>query len=361
MATLYVTSIQTFSGKSILCVGLAKRFIRDGFSFAYMKPISTIARVEDGEVVDDDALFFKRLFDLPQSVSELVPVALTPQTVEAILRGTIKVDFEARLRKTCWDCSSDKDVLLLEGGGSLREGYIVGLSTPYVADLLNAKELVVIKYDSDLTAVDDALVAKRRLGDTMLGVVLNMVPRPRLQFVEEVTRAYLEKQGIKVFAVLPQDRVLASTSVGELVEVLEGDVLCCPEGCNELVEYIMIGAMTIETALSHFRRKANKAVITGGDRPDIQLAALETPTKCIILTGNLYPSPIILSRAEELGIPIILVRYDTFTTVQLIEQSFGKSRFYQERKIAHFERLLDEHFDFQLLYEMLGLKTTRSP
>jgi len=354
--TLYIASVQPFSGKSALCVGLGMRFVKDGFSICYMKPVSTMARVEDGQVIDDDALRFKELFNLPHPMEELVPVALTPQIVEGILRGTIKEDFESKLKEIYRRHVHHHDVFLLEGGGSLREGYIVGLSPLYIAELLEAKSIAIVKYDSDLTAVDDALLAKRRLGDSLLGVVLNMVPKPRLDFVEQVVKPYLEERGVRVLAVMPRERLLASVSVGELVEVLEGEVLCCPEGCNELVEHIMIGAMTIESALSHFRRRANKAVITGGDRPDIQLAALETPTKCLILTGNIHPSPIILSRAEEIGVPIILVRHDTFTTVQLIEKFFGKSRFYQEKKIAMFERLLEERFDFDRLYGMIGLK-----
>ncbi|HDN80057.1 MAG TPA: phosphotransacetylase family protein, partial [Chloroflexi bacterium] len=329
MAIVYVTSIQKFSGKSALCVGLGKRLLKDGYSFCYMKPVSTMARLENGEVVDDDALFLKRLFNLPQSINEMVPITLTPQTVEAILRGKVEVDFEARLKEAFSRCGKDKDVLLLEGGGTLREGYIVNLSTPYVAKLLGAKELVVIKYDSDLSTVDDALTAKHRLGDSMLGVVLNRVPKPRMQFVEEVVRPYLERHGVRVFAVLPHERLLASISVGELAKVLDGEILCCPERSDELVEHIMVGAMTVDAALSYFRRRPNKAVITGGDRPDIQLAALETSTRCVILTGNLRPSPIILGRAEEVGVPMMLVRHDTFTTVEIIEQFFGKSRFYQ--------------------------------
>ena len=58
--------------------------------------------------------------------------------------------------------------------------------------------------------------------------------------------------------------------------------------------------------MTYFRRKPNKAVITGGDRADIQLAALETSTRCLILTGNLYPSPAVLNRAEELCVPVLL-------------------------------------------------------
>jgi len=61
----------------------------------------------------------------------------------------------------------------------------------------------------------------------------------------------------------------------------------------------MVGAMNVDSALAHFRRQPNKAVITGGDRPDIQLAALETSTRCLILTGNLPPNPLIIGRAKS--------------------------------------------------------------
>jgi len=86
------------------------------------------------------------------------------------------------------------------------------------------------------------------------------------------------------------------------------------------------------------------------------LAALETSTRCLILTGNLHPSPIILSRAEELGVPMILVPHDTLTTVEIIERFFGKTRFHQEKKISRLTDLLELRFDFAALYEALGLR-----
>jgi BioD-like phosphotransacetylase family protein len=119
---------------------------------------------------------------------------------------------------------------------------------------------------------------------------------------------------------------------------------------------MMVGAMSVDSALTYFRRKPNKAVITGGDRPDIQLAALETSTRCLILTGNLRPSPLILGRAEEAGVPIILTRYDTMRAVETIETFFGKTRFHQEKKVDSFESLLIEHMDIEGLYTALGLR-----
>jgi len=354
VATLYVTSTETFSGKSALCVGIAGRLRRDGFAIGYMKPLSTGSRLAAG-LVDEDAEFFKRTFELPDALEDMVPVGVGPRQVESILSGNSQTDFVGELRKAYQRVSEDRDVIVLEGGSNLREGYLVGLPTPEVAQMLGASALVVVKYHDDLQLLDDALTARTRLGDRLVGVVLNAIPRQRMPFVQETVKPALEARGVPVLAVLPQERLLLAVSVDDLREFLSGTVLCCQDKMDELVEHLMVGAMSVDSALSYFRRKPNKAVITGGDRPDIQLAALETSTKCVILTGNLQPSPIILGRAEEVGVPMILVRQDTLTAVEVIERFFGKTRFHLEKKVRRFEEMLEDRFEFEQLYEALGL------
>ena len=356
MATLYVTSTETFSGKSALCVGIARRLERDGYSIGYMKPVSTGSRLVAG-LVDEDASFFKQTFDLPDALQDMVPIGIGPRTVEDILTGESHTDFAAVLSAAYQRVAEGRDIVVLEGGANLREGYLVGLPTVEVARMLEATALVVIKYGDDLQILDDALTARNRLGDLLAGVVLNGIPRQRMPFVQETVKPGLEARGVPVLAVLPQERLLLSVSVGDLSKFLSGRVLCCQDKMDELVEHLMVGAMSVDSALSYFRRKPNKAVITGGDRPDIQLAALETSTKCVILTGNLQPSPIILGRAEEVGVPMILVRQDTLTAVEVIERFFGKTRFHLEKKVRRFEEMLEDRFDFERLYQALGLGT----
>ena len=355
MATLYVTSTETFSGKSALCVGIAKRLRQDGFAIGYMKPVSSGSRLVAG-LVDEDAEFFKHTFELPDALDDMVPIGIGPRTVEAILTGESQTDFAANLMAAYQRVSAGRDVVVLEGGANLREGYLVGLPTAEVAQMLGAGALVVVKYNDDLQILDDALTARKRLGDTLVGVVLNAIPRQRMPFVQETVKPGLEARGVPVLAVLPRERLLLSVSVGDLRDFLSGKVLCCPDKMDELVEHLMVGAMSVDSALSYFRRKPNKAVITGGDRPDIQLAALETSTKCVILTGNLQPSPIILGRAEEVGVPMILVRQDTLTAVEVIERFFGKTRFHLDKKVRRFEEMLEDRFDFERLYQALALE-----
>ncbi len=51
---LYVTSTETYSGKSALCIGLMRRLRKDGFKVGYFKPVSfTPRQEEEGAVVQN--------------------------------------------------------------------------------------------------------------------------------------------------------------------------------------------------------------------------------------------------------------------------------------------------------------------
>ena len=354
--SIYVTSTQAYSGKSALCVGLLRRFRQDGYKVGYMKPVSTSTRVLCGErIMDEDSHFVKYTFDLPDALEDMAPVLLHDRQVAEVLNGQ-KMDYADRVKASFEKIAQGRDVVVLEGGGNLREGWIVQLAPPHVSNLLGAAELIVVTYDHDLQVVDDLITARVRLGRSLIGGIINVVPHHRLEFVREKIKPFIEKHEVPILAVLPKEPVLLSASVAELRDGLCGEVLCGQHHLDELVETVMVGAMSVDSALTYFRRKANKAVITGGDRPDIQLAALETSTKCLILTGNIRPSPMILGRAEEKGVPIIMTYHDTYTVVEMIESFFGKTRFHQQNKVDRFDALLCENIDFPALYAALGLQ-----
>ncbi len=354
MKTLYITSAETFSGKSALCVGLGLRFKQDGLHPGYMKPVNVHCQVSEGMPHDDDVTFAKQIYEMTEPFDQVCPVALTPAKLEQQLRGP-ETDFSARLKEAFAKVSVGRDVMVLEGGRSLREGYVAGLPPKKVIDMLGAQVLTILRYDEALM-VDRAMTAQNYFADTLLGLVINEVPKTQAEFVQEAIVPYLKRHRMKVFGVLPREPILSAPSVRELAEGLRAEILCSHECSEELVEHMLVGAMSVDSALSHFRRKPNKAVITGGDRSDIQLAALETSTRCLILTGNLYPNPQVLNRAEELCVPVLLTRLDTLAAIEVIEGYFGKSRFQQPQKIARFSEMLNQHFDFAGLYKALGLK-----
>ncbi len=353
MKTLYITSGETFSGKSAMCVGLGVRFRKDNLKVGYMKPVNVNTQIVEGLPFDEDVAFAKQVFDMPEPIDLVCPVALTPAKLEQQLRGP-EVNYESRLQEAFARVSAGRDVMVLEGGRSLREGYIAGLPPLRVVELVDAQVLGVLRWDESLM-VDRALTAQNYFKDRLMGVVINSTSRAQMEYVQDVVVSYLTRHGLKTFGVLPKDQLLLAPSVRELAEGLHAEILCAADRVDELVEHMLVGAMSVDSALSYFRRKPNKAVITGGDRADIALAALETSTRCLILTGHLFPSPAVLNRAEELRVPVLLCNLDTLSAVDVIDEYFGRSRFQQPQKIQRFTALLEEHLNFTDLYASLGI------
>jgi BioD-like phosphotransacetylase family protein len=217
------------------------------------------------------------------------------------------------------------------------------------------KVITSVGYQDSLQVGDAILTAQTRIGERLLGVIINAVPDSRADYVNNLVKPYVQRQGVRVWAILPYQKTLRSASVGEIMQYLGGELICCGNP-DELVENLMVAAMNVEQALTHFRQLTHKAVIVGGDRPDIQLAAMETSTKALILTGGTRPNPMVEARAEERGVAIILSPYDTLTTVERVEQFFGKTRFHQTEKVERFEQLLNENLDFAALYRAIGLE-----
>jgi len=189
----------------------------------------------------------------------------------------------------------------------------------------------------------------------MCGIIINRVPAEANQFIHEVAVPFIEKRGIPVFGILPEVRGLAALTLEELVELLEPELLTKITRPNALIENLTVGAMTAEAALSRFRKYGNKAVITGGDRTDIQLAALETSTTCLILTGNLRPSPLVVKQANEFGVPILLVHNNTMETIEKIERIFGRTHLAQTNKLEQFKALLDQNCQYDRLCAAIEL------
>lgn len=353
MVSLYVVSTESFSGKTSLCHGIAARLTRDGLRVGYFKPLVFYGKRIGRQTISEDVSFMRGPLGLTESDRVLAPVVMDAAAMERAAAGKPN-DYALRIDQAFEELARDKDVIVVEGASTLAEGISLDLAPQSVAERLGARVLAVSKHGSDLLA-DGLLAAQSQFGDRLIGAVVNQVPVPRLEFVESAIVPFLASRGLPVLAVLPQERLLLSVTINEIAELLEGEILNSQERGEELVENFMVGAMSVESALSYFRRKPNKVVITGGDRADIELAALETSTRGLVLTGSLRPNPIILGRAEELGVPLILVKQDTQSAIEIIQQISGKSRL-QPRKVERFEQLLDERFDFARLYAGLQLK-----
>ena len=331
MAALYVTSPYAGAGKTAVCAGLGRHLQNDGKKVGFFKPL--VAEIKSPEAIDSDAQFMKRVLALQEPVASLCPV----------IGG--EGDVAKKINEAYARISRGKDVVIVEGVWRQRPGGKPIEASYPVVETLDARVIIVEPYSEKPSA---AMLSYRDFGKYLLGVVVNKAPRSRLS-------AQLDRGGVDVLGVLPEDRVLLSLTVGELAEHLRGEILNSADKSSALVESFMLGAMSVDSGLDYFGRKDSKAVVVRGERPDMQLAALETSTRCLVLSGGVAPSPAVLRKAEDKGVPIILTRGDIVSTVNGIELALGKTRFNQEEKLPRLGEIMEEQFNFKALYKGLGL------
>ena len=356
MKSIYIMSLEPLSGKTATCLVFGKRLQADGFRVSYLKPISMQPWRIDNQIADEDAAFVKEVLGLPEPPWQLSSIVITEESLQDIIQRDQQLNLIDKIKSVCDSAEKDYDVFLVEGGSTFTEGYLVGLPSSVFAEKFHCQILVLIRYHSDIQLFDEALGAKNNLRESLHGIIINRVPQDAQKFIEEDARPYLEKRSIPVFGVLPEIRSLSAMTVGEIAQKLNAEILTKSIHHQALVENLTVGAMTADTALSRFRKQMNKAVITGGDRTDIQLAALETSTTCLILTGNLPPSPLIIKQADEFGVTILLVPSNTMETIETIEQVFGKTRLRQPDKLKQYEDLVNKNVNYERLWESFNLR-----
>ncbi len=349
MKTYYIMGTAG-SGKTAFCLALALELQEMGLKVGYFKPVGWPPRRQG---LDDDAYLFRQMLELPYEHDELVPVVTNPFYLTKYGLNRSLVD---RVVKAFGVVSEDRDVVIVEGTSSPRTMAALGLDGPSMADRLDAVPILVQKTDDDFAFDQVILYADhmRQRGRPFLGMVFNNITRPMMHKVQDMYCHILDERGEVCLGVIPSQREIASPTAREFWDLLGGELLAGEENLDQLVEGTLVGAMSIDSALSYMRRQPNKALITGGDRGDLVMAAMETSTTLVILTGGIYPSLNVISRAEDKGVPLLLVPEDTYSAVEKLHAISRKIRPTDQTAIEMARKMFDQHCDRQAIMAPLS-------
>ena len=230
----------------------------------------------------------------------------------------------------------------------------VGKASKNIADRLDARVVVVLGYEES-GLIGAAIDAKSLFGDKLCGVIINGVTRYKIREAKRVMLPKIESEGITVLAVIPEDRKLLGTTVNELAQHLNGEIISWKEKGDNFVDNYLIGGMVLDWGVLYFERHLNKAVIVRGDRPDIQMAALQTETSCLVLTGGHDPIQYVEYEAQEEEVPIIKVDSDTLNTTIVLESLQKKSVFGHPVKRKQFDELIDQNGYGNLVESLMSI------
>ena len=294
MPPLLIASPASLSGKTAVAVGLGRRFRDGGRSVA----LSRLAG--DGDDGQDARVFSGLAFNEGRQSEPVEPAAAA---------------------------AADADVTLIEApAGDPREPAVT----------LSAKAVVVVAYSDPLPA--DIASYCQALGDSCTGVIITRVPSRRL----EATRAAAEAAGVRLLALIPEDRLLAAPSLGAIAEALEADSSFLNSARENIIDRPIISSISADPSQGYFAHYNPNAVIVRGDKPDQQLAALNAGAPCLIITGGLPVLSYVEDRAEEEQIPLLRTRFDTVAAVERLEALYGATPFSGGPKVERVAELFGE-------------------
>lgn len=353
MVGIYVGATSGYSGKNLIAMGLGLKFQKDGLSVGYIKPVGAVPAEKKGKLGDDDAFFVQEVLGLNEDPDVVTPVLVTKDFRAKAFDGQAS-DLMGDIKRSFETVSKGKDVTIVAGSGSMYSGKYCNVDAVEVVRTLGIQALVIDRYVKELN-YDWLVVLKDALGDQLLGTILNDIP---LDFMDELKThivPFLERSGVKVLGIIPRDPLLGAIQVGELAQRLGGRIVTAQNKTDRVVENFLIGSMQVENFMTHFRKNKNTAIIMGGDRSDVQLVALEGECPCLVLTGNIYPNDIILTRAEVKEIPIIVVRDDTFTMSKKMDSILSRLKLRDMVKIQQGAQVVANHVDIPYIKKKLGL------
>jgi BioD-like phosphotransacetylase family protein len=331
MRTLFLSSVLEYSGKSTIALGLAKNF---SGKLGYYKPFREEVLCINHRVVDRDAHMMKVALGLETSEEMLSPLKydiFNPVSIQGVIDGFDRVKDES-------------EFMLVEGPQLFSTGARHHMDGMAIAKELNAD--VVLISPGTPEAIDMIAVYQRLMeanGQKLKGVILNMCNDPGVERL-------VKNGGVNVLGTIPAMEELNYPRVKEIVEGLNAEVLAGVEGLSRSVEKIMVGGMTAESAMKEMRRLHRKAMITGGDRSDMLLAALNTDTSCLILTGGLYPDNHVLAKAEEMRVPVLLVGHGTQVTADMVDNLIARIDPSDTAKIDMVAEMVRRHVDLDKVW-----------
>lgn len=313
MNKLIIASLRKNAGKTTVMVGLSKALNK---KIGYLKPFGDRLIYNKKRLWDYDSALIASIFTLSENPEDM-SIGFDHSKLRYMYDEKITREKVAELAA---NMAQGKDILFVEGGKDLAYGISVYLDAVSLTRYIGGKLIIVISGDEN-TVFDDITYVKKNMdlsGISFKGVIIN-----KIQNIDDFKETYLpqiQKIGVPILGVIPYQKDLTYFSVNYLSERLFAKVVTGEEYLNRMVKNIFIGAMSVNAALQQpLLKKEGILMITGGDRTDMILVALDYKAVGIILTNNVVPPLHIISKAAERKVPMLMVTYDTYETARRID------------------------------------------
>jgi len=358
MKPLYIGATLRDCGKTSVSLGLMQVLQAKGQNPGYCKPVGQhYVRYQDKNI-DEDGVLMHQVFNLPDEPYYLSPIAIERGFTRKFIENPNVEPMEKEILRCRDELLKAHPMVIIEGTGHAGVGSCFGLSNARVAQLLDAKVVIVTSggIGRPLDEIALSLALFRDFNVEVLGVIVNKVLPEKFDKTKDTIGKGLKLLGTKLIGAIPYDRSLTTFTVGQLAEEFNYQVLCGHDALSNMIEDTVIAAMEPQNVLRHIH--TNTLIITPGDRVDNILVSLlvlsrDTTNGGIILTGGFEPHPMIEPLLKSSQIPVLMSSEDTFKVSARMKDLGFKIRSYDTAKVQRLHNLVTEYVDTDALLEAL--------
>ena len=359
---VYIGATRQNDGKTITCLGLLAALRQRVASVGYIKPVGQRYVEIEGHKIDEDALLVKGVYEIRNRLTDMSPIAVPRHFTENYIDNPDREPLVESVRQSFERVSAGKDLVLVEGTGHAGVGSCFDMSNGDVAKLLGCK-VVIVSAGGVGRPIDEIMLNKAMFdaaGIPIIGAIINKVEEEKYDKIKSYVTRGLKRKGLDVLGVMPYRPILSSPTIGQLLDEIDGELLCGEGGLKNAVGKMVIGAMPAHQALEYMTDEA--LLITPGTRDDLILAAMsscmlgDAKTPCVggmILTGGTPPQPSIMELVRKTGLPAILVKEDTYVVATKIAKLTVKIRPGDTDKIRATEEMVSEYVDVDRILQSL--------
>ena len=351
--SIYVASLEPFSGKSLIALGLVDLFTRRVERTGVFRPITRSASTDDDHVVD---LLVSR-----------EGVTTTYERAIGVTYEDVHADPDAALTSIVdrYGVADDRcDAVVIVGSDYTDVAGPTELTfNARVAANLGAPMLLVVSGagrtpDEIATVAEIGLTEIAHSHATTAGVVANRCDADQVDAV----CARLEDLGLPVWA-LPDAPLLSAPTVGAVMAALDGELLLGDADLlDREVEHTLVCGMSTEHVLERLRD--GQLCIAAADRPEMVIAlAAAHAAGCfsslagVVLNGAYDPPEPVVELVRGLGqaLPIIRTRTGTYDTARTVSSVRGLLTRDSPRKVDTALTVFEKHVDGDRLLQLLDV------
>ena len=128
-----------------------------------------------------------------------------------------------------------------------------------------------------------------------------------------------------------------TASLADVARTVGGQLICGSLTTEEEDFFLLVGAMRQDSfgpRLAKYRDEGRKVLVFVGDRPHIQLLAIEHGARAVVVTGGYTVEPDVEIAARAAGIPLLCAPVDTATTVLMSRGSVRAGRMLEHTPLS---------------------------